>query len=155
MTCKSITIAITYVSFITITTGQKKKQSLTWKIGWGMSMKYEFKIVLSPCWKSCFNSIQCIVSFQITFYSQNLCANHYFYNKKHVNSSWPHAFARIIARERRASHGPKSRDCWSPGEPARVQPPFPQDIWTLSSSVIILASIGAGVLVRIWSISNH
>ena len=72
-----------------------------------------------------------------------------------INSSWPHAFARIIARERRTSHGPKSRVCWSPGEPARVQPPFPQDIWILSSSVIRLALIGAVVLARIWSISNH
>ena len=72
-----------------------------------------------------------------------------------VNSSWPHAFAHIIARERRASHGPKLRVCWSPGEPARVQPPFPQDIWTLSSSVIRLVLIGAWVLARIWSISNH
>ena len=72
-----------------------------------------------------------------------------------LNSSWPHAFARIMARERRAAHGPNSRDCWSPGEPARVQPPFPQDIWTLSCSVIRLALIGAGVLVRIWSISNN
>ena len=73
----------------------------------------------------------------------------------HFNSSWPHAFAPIIARERRAAHGPKSRVCWSPGEPARVQPPFPQDIWTLSSSVIRLALIGVGVLARIWSIPNH
>ena len=72
-----------------------------------------------------------------------------------INSSWPHAFARIMARERRAAHGPNSRDCWSPGEPARVQPPFPQDIWTLSCSVIRLALIGAGVLARIWSISNN
>ena len=72
-----------------------------------------------------------------------------------VNSSWPHAFARIMARERRAAHGPNSRDCWSPGEPARVQPPFPQDIWTLSCSVIRLALVGAGVLARIWSISNN
>ena len=72
-----------------------------------------------------------------------------------INSSWPHAFARIMARERRAAHGPKSRDCWSPGEPARVQPPFPQDFWTLSCSVIRLALIGAGVLARIWSISNN
>ena len=71
------------------------------------------------------------------------------------NSSWPHAFARIMARERRAAHGPNSRDCWSPGEPARVQPRFPQDIWTLSCSVIRLALIGAGVLARIWSISNN
>ena len=70
----------------------------------------------------------------------------------HINSSWPHAFARIIARERRASHGPKSHAYWSPREPARVQPPFPQDIWTLSSSVIRLALIGTGVLARIWSI---
>ena len=54
-----------------------------------------------------------------------------------------------------ASHGPKSRVCWSPGEPARVQPTFLQDIWTLSSSVIRLALIGAGVLARSWSISNH
>ena len=72
-----------------------------------------------------------------------------------INSSWPHAFARIMAREDRAAHGPNSRDCWSPGEPARVQPPFPQDIWTLSCSVIRLALIGAGVLARIWSISNN
>ena len=72
-----------------------------------------------------------------------------------INSSWPHAFARIMARERRVAHGPNSRDCWSPGEPARVQPPFPQDIWTLSCSVIRLALIGAGVLARIWSISNN
>ena len=72
-----------------------------------------------------------------------------------LNSSWPHAFARIMARERRAAHGPNSRDCWSPGEPARVQPPFPQDIWTLSCSVIRLALIGAGVLARIWFISNN
>ena len=71
------------------------------------------------------------------------------------NSSWPHAFVRIMARQRRAAHGPNSRGCWSPGEPARVQPPFPQDIWTLSCSVIRLALIGAGVLVRIWSISNN
>ena len=41
-----------------------------------------------------------------------------------LNSSWPHAFARIMARERQAAHGPNSRDCWSPGEPARVQPPI-------------------------------
>ena len=54
-----------------------------------------------------------------------------------------HAFARIAARERRASHGPNSRVCWSPEEPTGVQPPFPQDIWTLSSSVIRLALIGA------------
>ena len=73
----------------------------------------------------------------------------------YFNSSWPHAFARIIARERRASHGPKSRVCWSPWEPACAQPPFPQDIWTLSSSVIRLALIDARVLARIWSISNH
>ena len=72
-----------------------------------------------------------------------------------LNSSWPHAFARIMARERRLAHGPNSRDCWSPGEPARVQPPFPQDIWTLSCSVIRLALIGTGVLARIWSISNN
>ena len=46
--------------------------------------------------------------------------------KDHFNSSWPHAFARIIARERRASRGPKSRVCWSPGSQHAYNPHFPR-----------------------------
>ena len=79
----------------------------------------------------------------------------HYWNAEVINSSWPHALARIIVRERRAAHGPNSRGCWYPGEPARIQPQFPQDIWTLSYSFIRLALIGAGVLARIWSISNQ
>ena len=43
-----------------------------------------------------------------------------------LNSSWPHAFARIMARERRAAHGPNSRDCWSPGNQHAYNPHFPR-----------------------------
>ena len=47
-------------------------------------------------------------------------------NTCYFNSSWPHAFARIIAPERRASHGPKSCVCWSPGSQHACKPHFPR-----------------------------